>query len=77
MLVLLMQYENGVTFTDTVCIGSFTAIRQFLSVIIARNRQDLIFFLSASFVMCSQYDFIVNISNINEASGIEFSVSSS
>jgi hypothetical protein len=79
MLVLLMQHENGVTFTDTVllvCIGSFTAIRPCVSVFIAGNRHGLIFF-SGYFLMCPHYDFIVNISNINEVLGIDFSVPSS
>jgi hypothetical protein len=45
MLVLLMQHEDGVTFTDAVCVGSLTTNGPFVSIIIAGNRHDLIFSL--------------------------------
>lgn len=76
MLVLLMQHEDGVTFTDTVCIGSFTAILPCISNYCGEQTCSN-FFVSASFLMCSHYDFTVNISKINEASVIEFPVPSS
>jgi hypothetical protein len=44
MLLLLMQHEDGVTFTDAVWIGTFTTIRPFVSVTIAGNRHYLIYF---------------------------------
>ena len=38
MLVLLMHHEDGVTFTDIVCIEIFSAILQFVLVISVGNR---------------------------------------